>query len=106
MPSDSDLEALFGVVGVICALAIISAAKHKRWRRRRWWTKPWIRRRDEGISNIHSLLNNELRNEDPECFRNYLRMDGNCFNKLKELLEPRIKKKETNMRESISVEKR
>ncbi|KAJ8873795.1 hypothetical protein PR048_024630 [Dryococelus australis] len=40
-----------------------------------WWTRPWIRRRDKGISNIHSLLNNELRSEDPECFKNYLQTD-------------------------------
>lgn len=106
MPT-TDLEAIFGVVGVICAISIMRGMKrNKRWKNRRWWTRPWIQRRDTKAGNIHRLVNEELRLEDPQCFKNYLRMDEQSFCKLKGLVESRIKKKNTHLRECISVEKR
>ncbi|XP_063221343.1 uncharacterized protein LOC134530450 [Bacillus rossius redtenbacheri] len=106
MEQNSDIEAVLGVVGVICALQIACALKSSRWRRRRWWTRPWIQRRDEGAGCVHRLVNEELKMEDPESYKNYLRMDEQSFQKLKRVVESRIKKKSTNMRQSISVEKR
>ncbi|XP_068082892.1 uncharacterized protein [Anabrus simplex] len=66
---------------------------------RRWWSRPWIQRREElGAS---SRLFQELKEEDPETYRNVLRMSPSKFQELLELVEPLIKKQDTKMREAI-----
>ena len=103
-----DVQDVLAVIAVVEAVRVVrrERERNKRWRNRRWWTRPWIQRRDEGGKEIHSMLCNELRVEDPESYRQYLRMDEGSFRKLLALVEPTISKRSTNMRESISAERR
>ncbi|XP_068082458.1 uncharacterized protein [Anabrus simplex] len=66
---------------------------------RRWWSRPWIQRREElGAS---SRLFQDLKEEDPETYRNVIRMSPSKFQELLELVEPLIKKEDTKMIEAI-----
>lgn len=68
-------------------------------KQRRWWVRPWIQRREElGAS---SRLLQELKEEDPETYRNVLRMTAPQFQELLELVEPLIKKQDTVFRQAI-----
>ncbi|XP_049943445.1 uncharacterized protein LOC126424754 isoform X9 [Schistocerca serialis cubense] len=75
------------------------------WRRkrkaRRCWVRPWLERTDED-RGVYSLLMKEPRPEDPQEFRNFVRMDMACFKKLLSMIENRIRKCDTVMREAIS----
>lgn len=67
--------------------------------RRRWWVRPWIQRREEfGAS---SRLLEELKEEDPETYRNVLRMSATKFQELLNLVEPIIRKQDTHFRQAI-----
>lgn len=64
---------------------------------RRMWAKKWLIERKKFS---HIILIKELDSDD---FRNYLRMDYDCFNKLLNLVSPLILKQNTHMREAVSV---
>ncbi|KAI8437467.1 hypothetical protein MSG28_011789 [Choristoneura fumiferana] len=64
----------------------------------------WIKRRAQ-LGAYNQLLS-ELENEDPECYRNFLRMKHEDFQYLCNKISPAIKKQDTNMRLAISVEER
>ena len=91
---DADLAIVLASIGAVL--------EKKKARRRRWWVKPWISRRETGSGAMH-LLHNELSLEDPDAFRNYLRMDKTCFELLLSLVHHRISKKDTLLRESLST---
>lgn len=74
----------------------------KRKRQKRQWVKEWLLNRKR---HTHVNLLNELRLESSD-WRNYLRMNEHCYIKLLRLVTPLIKKKDTNMRESISPHER
>ena len=71
----------------------------QRRQRRRFWVRPWILRRPE-LGLYHRLMV-ELRNEDPTCFQNFMRMPPAMFDEIVERLTPRIRKETTNMREPL-----
>ena len=48
----------------------------------------------------------ELRENYPDDFKNYLRMDSNTFDELLNMMRPLLTKKDTPMRPSISAEER
>ena len=48
----------------------------------------------------------DLRAEDAATFKNFVRMSAESFDWLLEKVSPKIKKKDTNMRQAISAEKR
>ena len=73
----------------------------KRWRKRLIWTKPYISRNPS--LGVYNTLVQELRAEDTAAFKNFLRMDQNCFDELLEMVKPHIQKQDTNMRKSISA---
>ncbi|KAB0791118.1 hypothetical protein PPYR_02918 [Photinus pyralis] len=75
--------------------------KAKRKKSRNCWVKQWVDKRDE--RGIMQMVNNELRVEDPEKFKNYIRMSKESFFKLLQRVEPHIAKINTNMRQSISA---
>lgn len=54
----------------------------------------------------HEHLLHFLRDSEPEDYRNFLRMDGESFDNLLELVRPDIEKKDTNMREAIPASQR
>jgi hypothetical protein len=47
-------------------------------RQRQMWTRPWLQRRHMNLSSMH-LLHDELAIEDPDSYRNYIRMDETLF---------------------------
>ncbi|XP_055910884.1 uncharacterized protein LOC129945249 [Eupeodes corollae] len=68
---------------------------------RRVWTKDWVARREQ--EGFYAKLMVELRTEEPELYRNFLRMDCKQFDHLLSLVAPHIQKQDTNMRRSISA---
>lgn len=85
-----------------CLVVIIN---HKRMEARRKkrsvWTKQWIMRRDQ-FNNTEENLLYELRTEDENCYRNFVRMNAEDFDYLLEKVEPLIQKRDTNMRRAVS----
>lgn len=75
--------------------------KKKKRNMRRYWIRPWIAKRNT-LGASQGLLK-ELETEDPECYRNHLRMDDTHFEELLKKIEPMIQKKDTNMRQSLSA---
>ncbi|XP_068225317.1 putative nuclease HARBI1 [Palaemon carinicauda] len=70
---------------------------------RKVWMKPWLRKRE---NFYHMTLLKELKENNPEDYRNYLRMTDNAFRDLLSLVSPKITKKDTVMRKSIPAEER
>ena len=69
-------------------------------KKKRWWVRDWLLRRP--FYGQYDALLTELKTEDPETFRNFIRMDFAMFDELLERLSPRIAKKNTFYRETIS----
>jgi hypothetical protein len=68
-------------------------------KKRRWWVKPWIMRRNMlGASNTLLI---EWRREDGDMYKNHLRMYREHFVDLLSKVKPYIEKQDTNMRECI-----
>ena len=90
----------------LCLIIIASAAlRLQRERRRpRRWVRPWINRRRQ--FGAYNALMKELASEDPQSFRNFLRMDKQDFDELLLKVTPFIQKQDTNMRESITPAER
>lgn len=86
-------------ISLICDHLIKELTKKKQRKRRRWWVRPWIARRNFiGASNA---LLRELADEDPESYYNHLRMDKSKFEELLVLIAPLITKQNTLMRDTI-----
>lgn len=85
---------------VLAAVSCFVYVRKKLGRKRRIWVKKF---REE--FNDRPLLR-ELRENYPDDFRNYLRMDGSTFDLLLDLVKERITKKDTVMRASIPAEQR
>ncbi|XP_076686465.1 uncharacterized protein LOC143378524 [Andrena cerasifolii] len=90
------------VVVVIAAAVQLTVADRRRSRRRnrQAWLKKYC-----GDCNDQPLLR-ELRENYPDDYRNYLRMDCKAFDDLLGLVQNRIKKMDTIMRKSITAEQR
>lgn len=73
-------------------------------RHRSVWAKNWLLRRNQ--DGFYAKLLVQLRAEEPEVYRNFLRMDSEQFDELLALVIPYIQKINTNMRESISAGER
>ena len=77
-------------VACLCILNAVAIARRRRGqRRRRMWVKPWIANR-ESEGSFHKLMK-ELE-QDPEHYKNYMRMDLSTFEELVTQLEPLLKK--------------
>ncbi|KAB0803454.1 hypothetical protein PPYR_00424 [Photinus pyralis] len=86
-------------VALCMAVAYLSHPGNKK----KIWVKKWMV--DRNIHG-HMPLIKELRENYPDDFKNYLRMDSATFSALLELVSPIISKENTIMRESISAEER
>lgn len=86
---------------VLCMAVHMSLLDTKN--KRKTWVKKW---REDRTKHGHMPLLNELRDNFPEDFKNYLRMDAETFNILLNLVSALISKQNTKMRESISAEER
>ncbi|GFT62850.1 putative nuclease HARBI1 [Trichonephila clavipes] len=70
-------------------------------KKRKVWVKPWVGRRTEyGAS--HTLLK-ELKNEDHTAYRNMLRITGEQFDELLEMVRGKLSKQDTTVRMAIPV---
>ena len=58
------------------SLAILRRRNKKKKRKRAIWSRSWLKRSDRGV---YRQLLEELRLEDPENYRRYLRMDTSTF---------------------------
>ena len=90
---------------VIASVALLldeEEEETKKRRRRSIWTRPWLLRRK--IDGAYHSLFKELKEEDSEGFKGYLRMDVDRFDELVHLLTPFLQKQDTNMRECIKPE--
>jgi hypothetical protein len=68
-------------------------------KKRRWWVRPWIMRRNMlGASNTLLI---EWRREDRDMYKNHLSMSRKQFVELLSKVKPYIEKQDTNMRECI-----
>lgn len=95
MDYEDELLALAGV----CLIKKLKVLKDKKTRRSQ---KSWIEKR---ATYSHINLIKELTNE-PDDFRNYLRMDETTYRHLLDLVTPSIKKTDTVMKCSITPHER
>ena len=94
MLTDKDVS----IIAVACAYALKEKTKQIK-KRRRLWCKGWLLKR-QTFSHVNLL--HELRLE-PDDWRNYLRMDGNTYLELSNLVTPLIEPKDTVMRPVITA---
>lgn len=86
------------------ALALIIAAgclliHENKKKQRRWWVRPWLRDKNKGAIRLTNL---EF-HQDREQFKRFLRLTENSFDKLLNLVKPKIEKQDTTFREAISA---
>ncbi|XP_071056177.1 putative nuclease HARBI1 isoform X2 [Onthophagus taurus] len=93
-----DLES----VTSLCAGVICLNRKKKR-KPPRLWAKKWLLERN---SFSHMSLLTEIATNEPQDYRNYLRMNEQSFEDLLERVYNLLEKKNTKLRESISVKER
>ena len=86
----------------IITIIIISLLIKKYNVKKRIWTRKWIELRP--TNGAYNQLLRELDQEDPQCLRNFLRMDRIAFNEIAALIRPIIQKQTTRFRSPISVE--
>ena len=79
-------------------------AKKAKKRTRTIWVKNWLKNREE--KSIYTNLLAELRVDDRENFRRYIRMDTETFENLVSRVRPYLTKQTTNMRQPIPVEEK
>lgn len=113
VPLDSPREKHIYFVSVFCntimdprrkaCIAIILALGTKRNVKRQRWMKNWLQKREK---YSHVVLLKEIGMTESEDYRNYFRMSVGTFDKLLRMVEPFLIRKDTNMRESLSVNER
>ena len=64
--------------------------------RRAIWCRQWVARRL--IYGQYEQLLQELNREDPNSYKNFLRMDADLLGEIVDRISPRIKKQDTNYR--------
>ncbi|XP_050307342.1 uncharacterized protein LOC126747932 [Anthonomus grandis grandis] len=83
--------------------AYISSVQNKKNKKRACWTKKWLEERSQFG---HIPLLKELRENNPNDFKNYLRMDCTTFDNLLQVLEQYLVKEDTVMRMAIPPNER
>lgn len=68
-------------------------------KKKRWWVRPWIARRDKMGASMRLLR--EWSAEDRTMFHNHLRMSETQFEELLAKVTPLIEKQNTTMREAL-----
>ena len=91
------------VYGMVAGYVHHSSTLARNRGRRRFWTKNWLRQRDQFS---HMPLLREIQENNPNDYRNFLRMTDPVFNRLLELLSPYITRQDTVMRQAITAEQR
>nr|CAH7734480.1 unnamed protein product [Callosobruchus chinensis] len=84
---------------------IASAVLKKRQQKKRKMCRQWIAGRSRG-KDVLTMVHEELLTDDPAAYRNFLRLNSDQFNQILSLVESRISRQNTVMRESISARNR
>ena len=92
MSSDSDDE-------LVAACIIIAESTKTKSRKRKIWTKPWLKKRQ--TFGVCDTLLREFRLENEEDYFNFLRMSPDVFDSLYGLVKEELTKQNTVMREAI-----
>jgi len=87
---------------IVIVLYCDDETEKRRRKRRRHWVKPWLQRRDS--HGFYSQLLSELRLEEVNIYKNYLRMTPDNFDEVLTLIKADVTKNDTIMRESIPPE--
>lgn len=74
------------------AIIILLNSFKKRKRSKKIWSKPWLLKRQVGLGVLH-MLENELKIDDPESYRQFFRMCSDQFDELLQLIKSDITKK-------------
>ncbi|KAK9675209.1 hypothetical protein QE152_g40549 [Popillia japonica] len=100
-----DADELLLCTAATSTIILYANVINKRKRKKVTWAKGWIGRRlhSRGVLN---MLNKELLLEDAGAYRNFLRMSVDSFEILLQIMEEKLKRQDTVMRESISVRNR
>jgi hypothetical protein len=88
----------------LMSIAILRRRLRDRARVRRRATRYWLLRGKQ--RSAYNTLLKELHTEDPNEFRNYVRMDKTTFKMLLEKVRPLIERQDTKLREAISAAER
>lgn len=86
----------------IALVKILQLRQRRKLSKSRRWSREWLLKRGQ---YSHIRLLRELRDE-PDDWRNYLRMDSSAYSRLLELVTPYVKKEDTCMRKAISPHER
>lgn len=90
-------------LGILISLVGYGTIKRlRRSKSRKKWVKTWLLRKDLHHMNLLKVL----QEDDPDDFKNYLRMDENTFNYLLSLVKVHLTKQDTVMRKAIPPEER
>ena len=87
-------------VVMMCAASRLRSLRRAR---RTLWAKNWFLCRDQFS---HMPLLREIQENNPDDFRNFLRMSDPVFQQLLASVSPYITRQDTNMREAITAEQR
>ena len=93
---DSDSECAAAAIVVAVLLKRRKRSKHKK---RSAWVKPWLQKRTQ--FGIYDTLLQELRLQEEEDYKKFLRMSTDTFDELLQLISNDIQKQDTVMRASI-----
>ena len=99
---DNQLAAVGCIYAASAAIFFMEAEKQKKKKKTRVWVKEWRLRREQRSS--FKFLNEELRLDDKDAYRRYLRMDEDSFLQVLGYIKTAIEKKNTVMRNAISPE--
>lgn len=91
-------------VKIAIACLLILRRRRRRRRQRKFWIRSWIERRQE--QGAYANLVHELKNEDPNMYKRYFRMDPDNFQHILAMIRYKITKQETNMRKPVSPAER
>ena len=84
-----------------CSTIIIALLAKKRRKNSKIWVKKWLAARDD--KGVYNNLIQELRLDDAESYRRYLRMNTQTFEELLFNVSPKLEKQGTMMRKPLSV---
>lgn len=84
-------------------VALRRRSKQKKLKRRKW-VRDWIQKRE--TDGITQKLLEDMRKEDMNSIKEFIRLSYDQFNILLEKVRPIISKNDTNMRKAISAETR
>ena len=88
----------------LAACAALTIAVVMKKKKRKIWVKEWLLAREN--KSVYNNLFQELRVDDAESYRRYLRMNTDTLQELLQSVTPKLEKRGTTMRKPLSVEEK